>query len=279
MGWFAGTSDTKHFKPRLGLDFSKTSRRLASTDRELDLYHGINFSNIIASTNTDGCLIKAGTFSSRIAFATASQYGMAFYFNVTAATGTFRGMRLRIGSNNTSVATQSIDGLLAQVSAEAGADATTLNSAFFEIIPKGTNTVTTARVLLCNADSAAAQTMTTQIIGHFRVHTRGDETITDDEMLRLENEAVGGNGRQLDSFIRVKTATLSAGIKGAAYLIDGNDTSLLGTGFMRLGDIAGVASVTNGSYLNDISATTNAGYLRVDIGANVRYIALYEAKA
>ncbi len=169
--------------------------------------------------------------------------------------------------------------MLAQVSAESGADAATLNAAFFEIIPKGSNTVTTARVLLVSADSAATQVMTTQIIAHFRLHTRGDETITNDELIRLENEAVGGNGRQLDSYIRIMGTSLSAGVKGAAYMIDGNETDLFATGIFRFGDITGVCSVTNGSLLNDISATSNAGYLRCDIGSTTRYLALYAAKS
>jgi hypothetical protein len=44
-------------------------------------------------------------------------------------------------------------------------------------------------------------------------------------------------------------------------------------------DEADVASVTNGSYLNDISATANAGYIRVIIGSTVRYIPVYAAKS
>jgi hypothetical protein len=44
-------------------------------------------------------------------------------------------------------------------------------------------------------------------------------------------------------------------------------------------DEADVASVTNGAYLNDISATANAGYIRVIIGSTVRYIPVYAAKS
>jgi hypothetical protein len=38
-------------------------------------------------------------------------------------------------------------------------------------------------------------------------------------------------------------------------------------------------SLTNGSTLNDISATANAGWIRVLVGSTVRYIPLYAAKA
>lgn len=241
--------------------------------------NGVDFSSMTVGTNTDGSLIKAGTFGSRISFATASQYAMAYYLNYTATSGTFRGMRLRIGANPSSGSSQSIDGLLVQVSAEDSKDATTLNSGFFEIIPKGTNTVTTARGLLVNADSAASQTMTTQIMGHFRVHTRGDETITNDEMLRLENEAVGGNGRQLDSFIRVMDTNLSGGIKAAAYLIDGGtDTDLLATAVMRLPDDGTVCHDTDTGSATDLQFSDFSGYWTIVVGSATRYVPLLASK-
>jgi hypothetical protein len=55
--------------------------------------------------------------------------------------------------------------------------------------------------------------------------------------------------------------------KGATYLLDIVD------------DNGEPASVTNGSTLADISATINAGWIRVRVGGEVRYIPLYEAKA
>ncbi len=231
------------------------------------------------STATTGTIMRVGTGTGgKIPFATAGQRGFAIYMDNTATSGTFTGMRLRSGVNPSSGA-NSVDNLLAQVSVETGKNATTVNVAFFEIIPKGSNTITTGRVLLCNADSAASQIMTTQIIGHFRVHTRGDETITNDEMLRLENEAVGGNGRQLDSFIRVMGASLSGGIKGAAYLIDGGtDTSLLATGFLRLPDDGTVAHDTDTGDGTAIARSDIAGYITVTIGSATRYIPLMDAK-
>lgn len=54
---------------------------------------------------------------------------------------------------------------------------------------------------------------------------------------------------------------------GATYLLDFTD------------DLGRPCSLTNGSDLNDISATANAGWIKVRIGSTVRYIALYDAKA
>jgi hypothetical protein len=55
--------------------------------------------------------------------------------------------------------------------------------------------------------------------------------------------------------------------KGATYLLNLTD------------DNGEPASVTNGTTLADISATANAGWIRVKIGTEVRYIPLYEVKA
>jgi len=51
------------------------------------------------------------------------------------------------------------------------------------------------------------------------------------------------------------------------------------TNLLWLPDDGLPASLTNGSDLNDISATANAGWIKVLIGSTVRYIPLYEAKA
>ncbi len=98
-----------------------------------------------------------------------------------------------------------------------------------------------------------------------------DETITNDEMLRMENEAVGGNGRQLDSFIRCMTTSLSGGIKGAAYLIDGGTTTnLLATAVLRLPDDE-VTAWDDATGVGD----TEAGALKVVVGTATRYIQLF----
>ncbi len=51
------------------------------------------------------------------------------------------------------------------------------------------------------------------------------------------------------------------------------------TNLLWLPDDGVPASLTNGSNLNDISATANAGWIKVLIGSTIRYIPLYAAKA
>ena len=54
---------------------------------------------------------------------------------------------------------------------------------------------------------------------------------------------------------------------GATFLFDFTD------------DLGKPCSLTNGSDLNDISATANAGWIKVRIGSTTRYIPLYDAKS
>jgi len=235
---------------------------------------GIDFGGATVGTTTDGVLMRAGTGigTSGLAFATAGQRAFAFYLRPPATSGTFIGVRPRSIADPASGAV-SIDNLLCQTSVVASKNATTLNSGFFEIITKGTNTVGYARCILTNVDSAAAVTYTTGLTNvHIRTHTRGDETMSGvDEMLRIENEAVGGNGRQMDSFIRCMATSMSGGIKSAGYLIDaGTDTSLLATAVLRLPD----DEVTAWDAATD-SGDTEAGAIKVVIGTSTRYILLY----
>jgi hypothetical protein len=232
----------------------------------------IDFNQTVGTT-TDGVLMRAGTGigTNGLEFGTASQRAFALYLRPTAATGTFTGMRLRSIADPSSGATLSINNLHIQTSVIASKDAATINSLFVEIVPKGTNTITTARGMLINLDSAASQTMTTQMVAHLRVHTRGDETITNDYMLYLENEAVGGNGRQLDSFIQMAETNMSGGTKAAAYMIDaGTSTSMFATALMRIPDDEVVAwDDAQGS------GDTEAGAIKVVVGSATRYIQLY----
>lgn len=234
------------------------------------------------STSTAGTIMRVGTGTGgKIPFVTSGQRGFAIYMDNTSS-GTFTGMRLRCGCNDAaSLATQSVDSLLCQVSIESSKDCAVANSGFFEIIPKGTNAIGTARGLLVNIDSAASVTYGTQLTAaHIRMHTRGDETMSGvDEMLRLENEAVGGNGRQLDSFIRCMGSTLSGGIKAAAYLIDaGTGTDTMATAVLRVGDDGTIAHDTDTGDGTAIARSDFAGYLTVIVGSATRYIPLMDVK-
>lgn len=51
------------------------------------------------------------------------------------------------------------------------------------------------------------------------------------------------------------------------------------TYFVKFTDDGAPASLTNGSDLNDISSTANEGWIKVQVGTTVRYIALYAVKA
>ena len=60
-----------------------------------------------------------------------------------------------------------------------------------------------------------------------------------------------------------------------AIAIDGNDKV---TALMTLANVDGAAMVASGSVLNDISSTANAGYIKVIVEGDTKYIALYDEK-
>lgn len=272
-----GTGSVNYFR-RHGLEETNTEGQWAFTKGGI-AFNGtteraIDFNQTLGTT-TDGVLMRAGTGigSSGLEFGTAGQRAFALYLRPTAISGTFTGVRLRSIADAASGEALNVNNFHAQASVIASKDAAVINCGFFETIFKGTNDVDWARCLLTNVDSAAAVTVSAGLVNtHIRTHTRGDETMSGvDEQLRIENEAVGGNGRQMDSFIRCMATTMSGGIKSAGYLIDGGvDTSLLATAILRVPDDELTAWDT-ATGVGD----TEAGALKVVVGTAVRYIQLW----
>ncbi|MCK5607808.1 hypothetical protein KAR91_38360, partial [Candidatus Pacearchaeota archaeon] len=63
--------------------------------------------------------------------------------------------------------------------------------------------------------------------GLINIQTRGDETIaTDDVGLMIRNEAVGGNGRTMDSGIKITDLNMGGGTSGFTYGIDLNGVGI-----------------------------------------------------
>ena len=67
---------------------------------------------------------------------------------------------------------------------------------------------------------------------------------------------------------------------GALDFVSGIEfTDCISSEIFKFADDGTVVSVTNGSILNDISATANAGFVKIKIGSDVRYLAAYAAKS
>ena len=238
---------------------------------------GINMSSFTPGTTTDGVAIRIGSGIGASAMALPSGgRGIATYFRSATVSGSITGMRLRGVADPVSGVTTALDTFLCQASVVSGKDATTINSALIEFTPKGTNVIGTVRGLLVNLDSAAAVTISTaQAVAHLRLHTRGDETMSGtDDMLLLQNEAVGGNGRQIDSYIRCLPTGMSGGILSAGYLIDGGvDADLLATAVLRLPD-DGTICEASGAGTGDAGGADFVGFIKVVIGTTDMYIPL-----
>lgn len=235
----------------------------------------INIQTYTPGTTTDGAFINLGNnIGAPMTYVAAGTRVITIYAENTATSGEMLGMRLRCATNAAS-GTPNLTSMLGQASITISTNAGVVNAGMFEVIPKGDQSIATIRGLLVNIDSAATQVVgTQQTVGHFRVHTRGDETMSGtDEMLRLENEAVGGNGRQLDSFIRFMDFNLSGGIKAAGYMLDGGvDTDLLATGFLRLPDDGTVADASDPGDGNPTLNSDFTGFIKIMIGTSTRYI-------
>ena len=249
-------------------------------------------------TWTDG-IDFAGTFDKPIdmsGLTCGSEMWTLFHGTVSAATAV-KGIYLEITSTKTSSSTEGIraEGIGNAASGTAtirggnfkanilsGKKATMLEGVLAHAsVAEGTITgITTIKGLGAFVSSGAGLNTTNLYGATVLVQTRGDETIgTNDVVIQLQNEAVGGNGRQMDSFIQFIGTNLSGGIKSATYLIDaGTVTDLVATAFMRLGDDEVMASVDHADKLNDISSTANDGWIKVYIGGEKKYIALYDEK-
>ena len=84
----------------------------------------------------------------------------------------------------------------------------------------------------------------------------------------------------LEYGLRIRNVNNSiAGDVTSAILITKSGANTGFTNLFTLLDDGHPASLTNGSDLNDISATANAGWIKVVVGSTTRYIALYAVKA
>ncbi len=116
--------------------------------------------------------------------------------------------------------------------------------------------------------------------GALRAKVEGEAGLTMASLFGIEVDGHVASGATISDFPAIKVATDVEGTTGQKAW-----TSILKVGtapsvaYLALPDDGTIASVTNGSILNDISATTNAGFIKVTIGAAVRYLPLYELKA
>ena len=111
-----------------------------------------------------------------------------------------------------------------------------------------------------------------------------------DMQVRKEMSTGDGEFRTSILYLNAQMAVSLTTIDSAIYISGNVSTAKMVTGIeitnhisgqiLKLADDGTIVSVTNGSILNDIHGTANAGFIKVMIGtSDVRYIALYAAKA
>lgn len=218
-----------------------------------------------------------------------------FHGTVSAATAV-KGIYLEVTSTKTSSSTE---GIRAEGIGNAGSGSATIRGGHFKAnllagkkasmlegvlahasVAEGTLTgITNVKGLGAFVSSGAGVNVTNLYGITVLVQTRGDETIgTDHVLLQLKNEAVGGAGKKMDSFIQLVGHNLS-GVNAADYVIDGGTTkNIMTTAFARLPDDGTVCHDTDTGPGTDLQFSDFTGFIKVVIGSAARYIPLLTSK-
>ncbi len=157
--------------------------------------------------------ITGGSLGSEIDVST-NGYGVQWYYSgdnqdVTA-------LRSRAVLKTTDASTKTAQGAVLQASNSNGIDAGVLNGVLIEAIGKSdstASTITTMRGALIGTEWNAKETITDMKTLHVRTHTRDSATegyiSGTGYLIYAENEAVGGNGQQLDAGFYLKATNVS----------------------------------------------------------------------
>jgi len=198
-----------------------------------------------------------GSFGSPLDVTATRQYGMELHFSGNDYNVTGLRSRAHLVTTDTTATAQ---GALLQAANNDGIDAGVLNGALIEAIGKSTGTaatISTMRAALVNTEWSAKDTITDLRTLHVRTHTRDSATegyiSGTGYLVYLENEAVGGNGQQLDAGIYLKATNVSTpnafdygiDLTGAASEIATADIKLSGGALIR--DVSGVVRFGDGT--------------------------------
>lgn len=182
-------------------------------------------------------------------YAAAGNIGW-FDFTSTAAAGDITGLRPRVHANAAGVGANA-RGTYSEVIIPASKFAALAQGVMAHVtVGAGDGEITTTQVIMGQFSTGASFTGTDVYVGYLRAQTRDDETIGGNySLLALENEAVGGNGLQIDSAIRV-LATNVTGAFAFDYGIDfSGATGEIATGDILLSDGASLLSGVGDSFL------------------------------
>ena len=210
---------------------------------------------------------------------TSSGSFWSFSYSSSTTSGNIYGIRLEV--EETGVSTGCVRGIRCEAQMGDTASAALLEAGLFTAkVSEGTATVTNIRALTGHVSIGESLTVSGDVVCvNAHMQTRSDESVTGiHSPLYIKNEAVGGNGLELDAAMYCIASSLGGSTKGFTYLIDGGTTtSLLGTAFLRLPDDGTICADAAASPLSDIQNTANTGFIAVTIGTSLRYIALYTA--
>jgi len=167
----------------------------------------------IAGTAAFSGKITCGSFGSPTDVTAVREYGVELHFSGDDYNVTALRSRASLVTTDTTAGAQ---GALLQAANNDGIDAGVLNGALIEAIGKSSGTaatITTMRGCLVNTEWDANDTVTNLRTLHVRSHTRNSAVAGyvsgTGYLVYIENEAVGGNGQQLDAGIYLKATNVS----------------------------------------------------------------------
>lgn len=140
----------------------------------------------------------------------------------TATSGDFNGLRPRLTCNAASADGLNARSVYGEVIVGASKYAALAQGVLAHVsYAAGSCTITDICALGAHISQGASLTATNLYGIRGTVQTRGNENISgNDYVMRLENEAVGGNGRQMDGAIQVVNTNMGGGTSGFGYGLD-----------------------------------------------------------
>ncbi|KKK75238.1 hypothetical protein LCGC14_2875710, partial [marine sediment metagenome] len=238
----------------------------------------------IATTSLAMALVSPANYAIQISGTAILNSGeQAIYINTPLETVATNGIWITLGSTVTS---GDLTGIRSRVTGNAASSGANVRGAYLEAKAGASKYAASLVGALVHADySAGSVTVSGDVRGLTvqisqgsglnaanlygiltNIQTRSDETITSDDVgLMIRNEAVGGNGRQMDAAIKIAELNMGGAVKGFGYGIDLTGAAY-GTADVRLTSGGKIASA---GAINVLPNGDTDDYLSIETLSNV----------
>lgn len=202
--------------------------------------------DLTVGDSIDDLMTLNGKLTSNQTYSTAATI---FYFRsaLTATSGEHNNIRGRAMNQAVGASTSDIRGVYGQATTTASLFGGTGTGVFANFIAKNLSTTVTGRALFAEAETEATPTALTNLYtAYFRTKSHMDIATGGDYYLLMMESEKFATGFPMDAYIGMKTSTWGAAETSAAYGIDMNGITKIGTADIRL---------HNGALFNNSSAS------------------------